>query len=676
MPSHVEVLGFVETSPRLTRSQKLQFQLKAFQISGTQQPQDGTPLPFVAATTGQAYVTIPLLWGTGVYPGQLVSIRGRLYAPQPADNPGGFDFQAYLAQQGIFVGLGGERVSFPENEGRFVGKRSPVQNLLHPLQHWLWNIRQRIVRTHVTGLGVPAGPLMSAMLLGKGGVDVPFPVKDAFANVGLAHALAASGFQVSLLVGIMLWLTQSLGTGLRVGICVGTLALYIGLTGLEASVMRAGLMGCAVLLATVSERKVNPFGSLLLAAVVLLAMNPLWVWDLGFQLSFVATLALLVTVPALMRRLDWMPVAIASLIAVPLAAYIWTLPLQLHVFGVMSPYSIGLNVVTSSLITLISAGSAIAALLGFFSITLGSWVAKLFYFPTHGLIGLAEWVSSLPGNNFSAGTITPLQVITLYALYVLVLGIHRLRRSWWLVGVLCIALVAIPAAMATNQRFQVTVLATRDRPLLVLQKQGEVGIIGTPNPQDARFTVVPFLQKQGINAVDWAISFSPPADNAGWQTLTHALPLHNFYIPASATNVQPHFSIADRFHPLPLGEAIPVGSTPVRLVSLEPLVLRFQVGDRLWLLIDPLDTDTLPLLQANGRLSAAHILCWSGELETAAGLDIVQPEVAIASTHPLSPALEQWFQQHTVTLFSTERDGAVQWTPDADFYPLLSADAE
>jgi len=678
LPSQVEVWGFVETSPRLTRSQKLQFQLNAFQIGGIQDTQEGEPSPFVAAVTGKAYATVPLLWGTGVHPGQLVSVKGRLYAPQPADNPGGFDFQAYLAQQGIFTGLGGERLSFPEKEGRFIGERSPIQTLLHSLQHWLWSIRQRIVRTHVTGLSVPEGPLMSAMLLGKGGVDVPFPVKDAFANVGLAHALAASGFQVSLLVGIMLWLTRSLGAGLRVGLCAGTLALYIGLTGLEASIMRAGLMGFAVMLATVSERKINPFGSLLLAAVVLLAMNPLWIWDLGFQLSFVATLALLVTVPALMQRLDWMPVAIASLIAVPLAAYIWTLPLQLHVFGVMSPYSIGLNVITSSLITVISGGSAIAALLGFFSVTFGSLVAKLFYFPTHGLIGLAEWVSSLPGNNFSAGTITPLQVIALYALYGLVLAVRRLRRYWWVAGILCFVLVAVPAAMATNQRFQVTVLATGDRPLLVLQKQGEVGIIGNPDPQDARFTVVPFLQKQGINAVDWAISPATQADIAGWHTLTRAMPLHNFYMPTPTALPVTSSTLpdADTVHTLPLGEAIPVGSTPVRLVSVEPLVLRFQVGDRLWLLIDPLDAATLPLLQANGTLSAAHILWWSGELESAAGLEAVKPEVAIASNHPLSPVLDQWLQQNAVATFSTERDGAIQWTPNTNFYPLLSADAE
>lgn len=389
-----------------------------------------------------------------------------------------------------------------------------------------------------------------------------------------------------------------------------------------------------------------------------------------------ATLALLVTVPALMQRLDWMPVAIASLIAVPLAAYIWTLPLQLHVFGVMSPYSIGLNVVTSSLITIISGGSAIAALLGFFSLTLGSWVAMLCHPLTAGLIGLSEWVSNLPGNSFSAGTITPLQVIALYALYGLVLALPRLRRYWWVAGVLCIALVAVPAVSATNQRFQVTVLATGDRPSLVLQKQGEVGLIGTPDAQDARFTVVPFLQKQGINAVDWAVSTSAQADYSGLRLLTESMPLRRLYTPAPTGEGQPNFPEADSLNPLPLGEAIAVGSTPVRLVSLEPLVLRFQVGDRLWLLIDPLDTSTLPLLQSNGLLSAAHILWWSGELETATGLEAVKPEVAIASDYSPSPMLDQWFEQNAVTLFSTERDGAIQWTPNTAFHPLLSADAE
>jgi competence protein ComEC len=120
---------------------------------------------------------------------------------------------------------------------------------------------------------------------------------------------------------------------------------------------------------------------LLLAALVLLLINPLWIWDLGFQLSFLATLGLLVTSPALMKRLDWLPPTIASLIAVPIAATIWVLPLLLYVFSQVSTYSILANVVTSFLIAGITMGGFISAVFGAVWPLAGSAIAWLLYFP-------------------------------------------------------------------------------------------------------------------------------------------------------------------------------------------------------------------------------------------------------------------------------------------------------
>jgi competence protein ComEC len=110
------------------------------------------------------------------------------------------------------------------------------------------------------------------------------------------------------------------------------------------------------------RRKVKLLGSLLVTATLLLLFNPLWIWDLGFQLSFLATLGLLVTVPPLIKKLDWMPPAIACLIAVPIAASLWTLPLQLYVFGVVPVYSIVVNMITTPLISVISISGIISAL--------------------------------------------------------------------------------------------------------------------------------------------------------------------------------------------------------------------------------------------------------------------------------------------------------------------------
>jgi len=675
-PSQVEVWGFIESSPRLTRSQKIQFNLDVFQIGSSATSE---PIVLPERATGHAYVTVPLLWGTGLHPGQMVSVRGKMYEPQAATNPGGFDFRAQLAQQGIFAGLNGRLVTFPEPEGRFRGEWNPGRRVSRSVQQGLWGVRRRIVRSHVSGLGVPEGPLVSAMLLGKGGVDVSFAIKDAFASVGLAHALAASGFQVSLLVGIMTRLTQGLEKRLRLGVCTGTLMLYIGLTGLEASVLRAGVMGFAVLLAMTLERRSRPLGSLLVAAVLLLLFNPLWIWDLGFQLSFMATLALLIMVPALMKQLDWMPTGISSLIAVPLAAYIWTLPLQLYVFGVVSPYSVLLNVVVAPVLTMISLGSAIAGLLGFFYIPLGSWASMLLYFPTHWLIQLSDWVARLPGNGYATGTISVGQVLALYGLYLVIWWVARLQRYWWVVAVLCVGLVAVPAGAATTQRFQVTVLATSDHPVMVLQKKGEVGIIGTVGERDAQFVVLPFLQKQGVNEVDWAVAPQGPAESTGWLKLLERVSIQQFYTipsPEQPSNPEAMSRRISRITPLSLGEAVPIGSTPVRLVHADPAALRFQIGDQIWLFVDGVESEQVAQMTAAGVFSAANVVWWSGNLGDGKTLEKMGAKVAIASITSISAELEQWLQQKHITAYETERDGAIQWEAETGFNRLLSADAE
>ncbi|MHC5832337.1 MAG: ComEC/Rec2 family competence protein, partial [Nostoc sp.] len=82
-------------------------------------------------------------------------------------------------------------------------------NVLDQERKWgWWQIRERIVRSQVRWLGVPEGPLVSAMVLGSKAVDLPYDIRDLFVQAGLAHALAASGFQTSLILSVILQLTR------------------------------------------------------------------------------------------------------------------------------------------------------------------------------------------------------------------------------------------------------------------------------------------------------------------------------------------------------------------------------------------------------------------------------------------------------------------------------------
>jgi competence protein ComEC len=175
-------------------------------------------------------------------------------------------------------------------------------------------------------------------------------------------------------------------------------------------------MGMAVLIALRSDRHINPLNSLLIAGTLLLIINPVWIWDIGFQLSFLATLGLIVTVEPLQKKLDWLPPTIADLMTVPLAASIWTLPIQLYAFKVFPLYSLPANILTSPLISLISIGGTIGALVGSIIPIAGSAISWSLYWPTQLLIGIVDLFNHFPGTSFAVGQIATWQLLALYGL--------------------------------------------------------------------------------------------------------------------------------------------------------------------------------------------------------------------------------------------------------------------
>jgi competence protein ComEC len=205
---------------------------------------DAKLLKYDCQVSGKLYVTVPLLQGTARYPGQWLTVTGKLYEPQVAANPGAFDFKEYLAKEGAFAGLAGRKINSPETG--FV-------------QNWgLWQIRRRIVKSQTRWLGVPKGPLVSAMVLGRRAVDLPYDIRDEFIQVGLAHVLAASGFHVAVILSLVQVLTRRFSDKMQLGNGTTVLIAYVCVTGGSASVLRAAFMGFGALLAPVIQRKVNP----------------------------------------------------------------------------------------------------------------------------------------------------------------------------------------------------------------------------------------------------------------------------------------------------------------------------------------------------------------------------------------------------------------------------------
>lgn len=648
------VRGKVASTPRLTRNQRSQFWLEATNLN----------IANVNKTvTGKLYVTVPLLQATGLHEGDAIAVSGILYKPPSAANPGGFDFQAYLAQEGSFAGLKGHEVSLPNSSTKW---------------GW-WAIRQRIIRSHARWLDVPEAPLISAMVLGNRVIDLPFYISDSFLQVGLAHALAASGFQVSLILGVVLAITRRFSSQVQFGFGITALLIFIGLTGAQPSVLRAVLMGIGVLTALVLKRKVKPLGLLLLAGTILLIINPIWIWNLGFEFSFLATLGLVVTVPALMKRLDWIPPAIATLIAVPIAAYIWTLPLQIYNFGLVSPYSILVNIITTIPISIISLGAFISAIAALILPSVGSAMAWLLYYPTHGLIAIIDFFSHLPGSTVALGTISASQLIIIYGLIVLVCIQKWWAAQWWLAGLMAISLIVIPVWQIQSS-IRVTVLATVKEPVLVIQDKGKVLLVNSGEKNNARFTVLPFLQQQGVNQIDWAIATNSLSDNSEWLEILQRLPVKNFYTSSNIQEYSPIQSVVRShqgiYQHLNVGQNVTTGSTFVQVDDNQIPTLRLQIQNQTWLILGKAKLDQQKSLALSRKLPHAQVLLWSGEALNPDLVRAVQPQVAIATNAKIDQDTMSRLRQGKAKVFLTGRDGAVQWTPDGKFETTLEATEE
>jgi competence protein ComEC len=658
----VTVTGTIDSPPRINRSQRVQFELNVDSVTD--------PAAKTTQASGTLYVTVPRSQDSQLYPGRIVSIKGALYKPKAASNPGGFNFQQYLLQKGIFAGLSGREIYFPTPSG------SPT---------FLWSLQQRIIHAQALWVDSNVGHLISAMVMGRNGVDLDYELQDRFARVGLAHALAASGTQVSLLAGIVLMLTQRLDRRVRLGIGLGTLLMYVGLTGVEPSVVRASVMGAAVFFAVTIERKIKPLSLLLMVATVMLLWNPIWIWSLAFQLSFLATLGLVITVATLTEWLDWLPPRIAPLIAVPIAAYLWTLPLQLYAFGVVSPYCIFINIITSLLITAISIGGMASALLALIYPILGSASAWLVQFPAIAFLKIAEFGDRLPGNAFAIGKISTLQVLLLYGIYLLIWQQPQIKKKWWIAGITALGIVALPAAYTASNLTQVTLLSASKDPVMVLRDRGKTGLINVGNETDVRFTVLPFLKQQGINHIDWAIDPDlRTADTSPWKKIVANIPVRLFYsalaappkaIEAFTTAYRSLQQVIAAHHGVALQlsnhQKIQSGTLTTQLISNYPRVLQIQVQQQTWLLLnnskDKISDRTL------NRLPHADVLWWSGSISPEL-IDRVQPQVAIASARSISPKTQAWLKAHpAITFYQTAEDGAIQWTPKHGFKATIEA---
>lgn len=613
----IKITGSIISEIRLNRRENLQFWLEVKEFSLKNLPTE--------KSAGKLYVTLPNLAENQVYPGQEITIKGLLYRPRRANNPSAFDFASYLARQGAFAGLKGEII---------IDKKSPTWGV--------WQIRQRIVEAQIQGIGQEKGTLLSSITLGRQAVNLPAKITDLFIKTGLAHILAASGFHVAILLGFVLTITRNLSPKQQFIIAITILIVYGTLTGLQPSVLRAILMGIGALIGLLYNRQVNSLGSLLLAATILLLWQPLWIWDLGFQLSFLATLGLIITVPLLKNKIDYFPNLIAEPIAISLAATLWTMPLLMFTFNSIALYNIPINIITTPLVTLISLGGVFTAFLGLIYPPLGSISASILYYPLELLLQITTFFSLLPFSTYSTGKLSLGVMLIIYICLTLICFNIWFRQRWHLIGLFILTLILIPIIYQHLTLTQVTVLATKSQPVIIIQNRGNTLLINGEEPATARYTVLPFLRQEGINQIQGAITVN---NSAQFSTISESIPIKKTL----------NLSQSEKFN---LGE--------ITGQLLEKNLFKFQVKNQSWLWI------VNPKIPVNlSQEFSPLVLLWQGSNLDKQWLESIRPQTAIAVTTNLSRNVRNQLRKARIKTYWTGRDGAIQWTAKNGFQPFL-----
>ena len=201
----------------------------------------------------------------------------------------------------------------------------------------LSGLRRAVVRSVERVFPEPESSFLLGLLVGiRDGL--PSELADGFRDAGLSHVLAVSGYNVAQLisVGVLLLGLMLVPRRRSVTVMAAAVLVFAGLVGGDASVVRAAIMGCVGILATLQRRRYSGVRSLLAVAALMLALNPLVLrHDVGFQLSFAAVWGLHGLAPHLLNLLPvgWRRNWLARTASETTAATLATLPIVLKAFG-------------------------------------------------------------------------------------------------------------------------------------------------------------------------------------------------------------------------------------------------------------------------------------------------------------------------------------------------------
>ena len=385
--------------------------------------------------------------------GDELEIEGLLETPPELED---FSYRDYLARQDVYSILRRPQIIPPPEDDQdspfrraLSDLREKAQEVISLILHGprlrlltsILSFTRQLQITLMTGLllfkrraqGVialilhePQAALLTGILLGVE-TGIPAELREAFSATGTAHIIAISGFNISIIAGLFSRLsTRLFGKRRAMPVVMAGIIIYTILVGASAAVVRAAIMGCLYVIATHYGRQTDALTSLMAAAVLMTLLNPQTLWDVGFQLSFAATLGLIFYTPVLQ---SWFEKQLSKALSpgtakqaigvlnealiVTLAAQITTMPIIVYNFRQLSLVTLLSNFAVLPAQPGVMLWGGLATIAGLLWLPVGQvlgWIAWLFLTYT---IRAVEITARIPYASLNLGHVSP-SVVWLY----------------------------------------------------------------------------------------------------------------------------------------------------------------------------------------------------------------------------------------------------------------------
>jgi competence protein ComEC len=322
---------------------------------------------------------------------------------RPASN--GIDYKSYLAKDNIFT------VSYYPEISLTNLNLSSYEKFKIKFFQAIFRVKNVFKESISRSVAEPKAAFISGILLGSR-ADIPTNIKESFNRTSTTHILAISGYNITIIATIISWFFLFFfRRPIAFWFSVAGIFVFAILTGAQASVVRAAIMGILVLLAQREGRLNDPRNALVLTGALMVFINPLILrYDIGFQLSFAATIGLIYAAPLIEKYFEKLPnfFNFRETFVMTLSAQLFVLPLLIYYFKNLSLVSLPTNIIILPLIPYTMALGAISGVAGLILPFLGrlvghfAWLLASFELGVIQLFAKPRWAAVSTHFNWLA----------------------------------------------------------------------------------------------------------------------------------------------------------------------------------------------------------------------------------------------------------------------------------